>query len=306
MTNVSKNSMDFIKVAGEKVKGKFGKAFLATLMMVAPLMLCVFTVYAIPLAIIFFGVFETGYIRFMRALLNGENPGFGVMFSEFKTPWLEIFLGAIMVCMFVLGTVILIVPGAILIAYYSMSLFVAEKEKIVDPGVALKETSKKMNGNIASMFAYKTLFWVFYILVIFGGIILGLLGYKLWADHVLLALLVIFADYLVVTGLWSLITVYYHTANELFFNEMLYCNEVRKARKQKQKVEIINEAGDVQETKAVKAEEVKAEEKAPAKKPATKTTTKTAGKTTTKPATKTATKPATAKKTTTKTTKTNE
>lgn len=300
MTNVSKNSMDFVKVAGEKVKGKFGKAFLATLMMVAPLMLCVFTVYAIPLAVIFFGVFETGYIRFMRALLNGENPGFGVMFSEFKTPWLEIFLGAIMVCMFVLGTVILIIPGAILIAYYSMSLFVAEKEKIADPGVALKETSKKMNGNIASMFAYKTLFWVFYILVIFGGVILGLLGYKLWADHLFLALLVIFADFLVVTVIWSLITVYYHTANELFFNEMLYCNEVRKTRKHQQKVEIINEVEGKEEVKVdAKAEEVKVEEKAPAKKPATKTT-KTAGKTTAKPATKTASKSATAKKTTTK------
>ena len=82
MAEVSKNSMDFIKVAGEKVKGKFGKAFLGTLMMVAPLMLCVFTVYALPLAILFFGVFETGYIRFMRALINGENPSYKLIKSD--------------------------------------------------------------------------------------------------------------------------------------------------------------------------------------------------------------------------------
>lgn len=293
MSNVSKNSMDFIKVAGEKVKGKFGKAFLATLMMVAPLMLCVFTVYALPLAVVFYGVFNTGYIRFMRALINGEDPKFALMFSEFKTPWLEIFLGAIMVCMFFVGTVLAIIPGAILIAYYSMSLFVAEKEKITEPGTALKETSKRMNGNISSMFAYKTLFWVFYILVIFVGVILALLGYKFWDTQIFVALLILFADYLLVTVLWSAVTVYYHTANELFFNEMLIYHEMKKVRKSKAKVEIINEVQE-QPVEVKPAETAEKVEKAPVKKTPAKTTTKTANA-------KAPAKKAPAKTTTTKT-----
>ena len=276
MAEVSKNSMDFIKVAGEKVKGKFGKAFLGTLMMVAPLMLCVFTVYALPLAILFFGVFETGYIRFMRALINGENPSYKLIFSEFKAPWLEIFLGTIMICMFALGTVLAIIPGAILIAYYSMSLFVAEKEGIKDAGVALKETSKKMNGNIAGMFAYKTLFWVFYIITFFLGLIVALFATKLWADHLVIALLVLLADYLVITVLWSIITVFYHTANELFFAEVLTYEEIKKARKASKKVEIISETKEAEkeEVKPVEVETVEEEKAEPKKEPAKKTATK--------------------------------
>lgn len=276
MAEVSKNSMDFIKVAGEKVKGKFGKAFLGTLMMVAPLMLCVFTVYALPLAILFFGVFETGYIRFMRALINGENPSYKLIFSEFKAPWLEIFLGTIMICMFALGTVLAIIPGAILIAYYSMSLFVAEKEGIKDAGVALKETSKKMNGNIAGMFAYKTLFWVFYIITFFLGLIVALFATKLWADHLVIALLVLLADYLVIAVLWSIITVFYHTANELFFAEVLTYEEIKKARKASKKVEIISETKETEkeEVKPMEVETVEEEKAEPKKEPAKKTATK--------------------------------
>ena len=290
MAEVSKNSMDFIKVAGEKVKGKFGKAFLGTLMMVAPLMLCVFTVYALPLAILFFGVFETGYIRFMRALINGENPSYKLIFSEFKAPWLEIFLGTIMICMFALGTVLAIIPGAILIAYYSMSLFVAEKEGIKDAGVALKETSKKMNGNIAGMFAYKTLFWVFYIITFFLGLIVALFATKLWADHLVIALLVLLADYLVIAVLWSIITVFYHTANELFFAEVLTYEEIKKARKASKKVEIISETKEAEkeEVKPVEVETVEEEKAEPKKEPAKKAATKQ-GKTE-KPATKKTTK----------------
>lgn len=287
MAEVSKNSMDFIKVAGEKIKGKFGKAFLGTLMMVAPLMLCVFTVYALPLAILFFGVFETGYIRFMRALIAGENPSYKLIFSEFKTPWLEIFLGTIMIIMFALGTILAIIPGAILIAYYSMALFVAEKDKIADAGVALKETSKKMNGNIAGMFAYKTFFWVFYIVAFFVGLIIALCAVKLWNTHLVYSLLILLADYCLITILWSVITVYYHTANELFFVEMLTYNEIKKTRKANKVVEIINEVNEEEkvETKPVVDEKVEVAEQ-PVKTPAKKTTTKKASATAEQPATR--------------------
>ena len=261
MTNVSKTSMDFIKVAGQKVKGKFGKALLATLIMVAPLMLCVFTVYAIPLAVLLFGVFQTGYIRYMRALINNENPNYALLFSEFKEPWVEIFLGALMICMFVVGTVLAIVPGAILIAYFSMSLFVAEKEKTSEPGTALKECGKKMTGNIASMFAYKTFFWVFYIIAAFIGGILFLFGIKFWGSNIALSILMFGLGYIVTTLIWSIITVYYHVANELFFQEVLYYEEVKSARKGRKKVEIINENGeDVATKEETAASEVKAEE----------------------------------------------
>lgn len=302
MEEISKNSIDFIKVAGDKIKGKFGKAFLGTLFMVAPLMLCVFSIYATPLAILFFGVFQTGYIRFMRALMNGENPSYKLIFSEFRTPWLEIFLGTIMICMFVIGSILVVIPGVILIAYYSMTLFVAEKEKLCDPGVALKETSKKMNGNIASMFAFKTFFWAFFILTAFLGAMFSIIAAKAWADYKVFAVLFYIFNFLLITVIWSIIKVYYHASCELFFNEMMTIQEIKKTKKEEKKVEIINEgeAEPKKEEVVEQPQEAEKEEKVEKVAPK-KTSTK---KPSTAPAKKSAEKKATATKTSkTKTTK---
>ena len=45
MTQVSTNSFNLVKNASEKIKGKFFKALGATILTIAPLMLCVFTLY---------------------------------------------------------------------------------------------------------------------------------------------------------------------------------------------------------------------------------------------------------------------
>ena len=87
--------------------------------------------------------------------------------------------------------------------------------------------------------------------------------------------------YIVTTLIWSIITVYYHVANELFFQEVLYYDEVKKVRKGRKKVEIISENGEDIAPKAeekVAANEVKPEEavepekkeEKPVKKPAAK------------------------------------
>ena len=108
-----------------------------------------------------------------------------------------------------------------------------------------------MNGNIAGMFAYKTLFWVFYIITFFLGLIVALFATKLWADHLVIALLVLLADYLIVAVLWSIITVFYHTANELFFAEVLTYEEIKKARKASKKVEIISETKEAEKEEVI-------------------------------------------------------
>ena len=121
--------------------------------------------------------------------------------------------------MFILGSVLLIVPGLILVAHYSMALFVAEHEHSQTIGAALNETSKKMVRNRTSMFSYKTLFWIFYLVVIVLGILAGVGIGNIWDERTLLAVCLAFLCVVAIIVLWTLITVYYHACNEVFFQE---------------------------------------------------------------------------------------
>lgn len=274
MTNVvSKNGMDLIKISAGKLKGKFGKAFVGTLIAFAPLLVLALAVpyyIGFALAVLMFGVVQTGYIRFMRALMNGENPSLKVIYSEIKTGWLETFLGTIMIVMFLLGGVLFIVPGVVLYGFFGMALFVAEKEKSATFTLALKSTKDKMSKNIVSMFSYKLFFWIFYI-ILFAGVLLGYFGVLALSEtNLILAILVAVVGVLVLIVLYSILNVYYHAANETFFQEVLYYEE--KTKQARKKVNVVEEAKtEVVEQK----EEVKEEPKAkPVRKAPVKKTTK--------------------------------
>ncbi len=278
MTNVvSKNGMDLIKISAGKLKGKFGKAFVGTLVAFAPLLILAIAVpyyIGFALAVLLFGVMQTGYIRFMRALMNGENPSLKVIYSEIKTGWLETFLGTVMIIMFLLGGVLFIVPGVVLYGFFGMSLFVAEKERCASLSVALKSTKDKMNKNIVSMFSYKLFFWVFYIILI-AGVLLGYLGVLALAEtNLVLAILVGVVGVLVLIVLYSILNAYYHAANETFFQEVLYYEE--KTKQSRKKVNVVAEAKpEVVEPKTEVKKEVKEAPAKPVRKAPAKKTTKT-------------------------------
>ena len=277
MTNVvSKNGMDLIKISAGKLKGKFGKAFVGTLVAFAPLLILTIAVpyyIGLALSVLLFGVVQTGYIRFMRSLMNGENPSLKVLYSEFKTGWLETFLGTAMIIMFLLGGILFIVPGIVLYGFFGMSLFVAEKEKCSDFSAALKSTKEKMNKNIVSMYAYKLFFWILY-LVLIAGVLLGYIGVVALAkSNLILAILVAVVGVLVLIILYSILNAYYHAANETFFQEVLYYNDQNK--NENQEIKVVEEA-KVEAPKAEAKVEVPAEKvapKAPAKKAPAKTAT---------------------------------
>ena len=166
-----------------------------------------------------------------------------------------------------------------------------------------------MKGNYTNMLSYKALFWLMYVIVLvfaFTGVIIT---YKLWVDYKVLSVVIAVLDFVFTTLVWSVITTYYHVANELYFKELLeYQNNANKKVKA---VEIIEEPV-VEKTVKQKSEDKKVvNKKAPAKAPSTtkpvqKKTTQTTSKTsTTKTAPKSTTKSAGTKatvKTTTKTT----
>jgi len=295
MTKISKNSFDLIKSAVLKLKGKMKQAFLATLIMVSPLMLCCFTVYGIVAAAMLWAVFQVGYIRYMRALINDENPSYTLIFSEFSEPWLEIFLGSILISSYLVGLVLLAIPGILLIGFFSMSLFFSEYKKAKTPIEAMKYSAKYTRGNITNMFAFKVIFWALY-LVVLGLGIFGVLGVvKLWANYKVLAIIILVLLYVLVTLVWSVITMYSHATSQLFFKELLFYADEDNDKTEEKEVNIIQEQPIEQ---PVEKKEVV--EKTPAK-TTTKTTTKRATTTssTTKksPAKSTVTKSTATKKT---------
>lgn len=286
MTNVSRNSLDLIETAGKSLKGKFGKAFLATLILVAPIMACIFSVYLIPVAVLLYGVLQTGYIRYMRALLDGQQTSYKMIFSEFTNPGLEILLGTMMVCMFVLGGVLVVIPGIVLVGFYSMALYFAEKNKSVTPIEALKQSRQHMRKNITNLFAYKVLYWLGYVVLIIIAMAGGIASLKLWGEYTAASVIIFLVDFVVVTLLWALISTYYNATTELFFRELLvYSGETKEEAKEV--VAPVEEKVEEVEEKPVKKQTTKKTTVAkavPAKKTGTKTTA--AAKATTKPATK--------------------
>lgn len=294
MSGVSKNSFDLISLSFEKLKGKFGKGFLATLIVVAPLMLCCFGVVLIPLAVLLWGVLQTGYIRYMRALIKDEKPSYKLLFSEFKNPGVELLLGTILICSFILGGVLFIAPGIILVSLYSMSLFFAEAKKSATPFEAMRDTRKAMKGNYTNMLSFKVLFWLVYALLIIFGLTGIVVSFKAWADYKLISIIVFVVVYIITTLGWSVVTTYYQVTSELFFQELLVYSEAdKKEAVEDKKVEIIEETVEEKVVSEQKSEDKEV------KKPVRKTTTKTS---ITKPAQKKTSATSTAKKTTTKST----
>lgn len=289
MANVSKNSIELISMSSKKLKGKYGKGFLATLVFLLPIMACMFSFYAIPVAVLFWGVLQTGYIRYMRDLIDDKNPSIKMIFSEFSNPFLEIFLGVILLCMFVLGGVLLIVPGVILVALYSMSLFFAERNKSTLPWEAMKQCRKGMKDNYTNMLSFKVLYWLVYVIILVLSATGVAITFKLWADYKALAIVCFLIDFIFTTCVWAVVTTYYQVSCELFFRELLVYGERRVERNKEDKtIEIIAE---VEEEVPM---ENKTEEVKQVKKPAT--TKKTEG--TAKKSTSTAKKTTTTKKTT--------
>ena len=283
MAQISKNGFDLIGITMHKMKGKGVKGFLGTLMFVLPLALfCLIPYAGWAIALFCWGVLETGYIRFMRALMNDEDPSLTVVFSEVRTGWFELYLGALMVTMFLLGSALIFVPGILLIGYYSLSLFTAEHFHIESVGEALYQTAVRMDGNKTAMFSYKALFYLCYIVELLAFALVGYGVYLLWAVSPVLAVLLAILAFLLFVILWTWITEYHHAVSETFFQEVLHNYEDKESKRAKkggkEEVAVAEEKAEVKEEKPAEAKtEAKpaapkkpAAKKAPVKKPAAK------------------------------------
>lgn len=246
------------------LKGKFGIAFIGALVYLAPMALLSLIPYAgWPLAIIAFGYLTEGYISFIKEVLYDKEPKLYTIFKPNENIATVTFLGVILVLFLALGLTLFIIPGVLVILYYSMSLHVIEDEKSQSVMETLKKSASLMNGKKTFMISYKIFYYLAYALsiLLFGFLFLlndVLYGVLPVLSVALLVLLIVFAV------IWfAVITTYFVTSNTIFYDTILAEKPAKKAGKAKP---------EVAEENVVVKPEVK---KAPAKKatPAKKTTT---------------------------------
>lgn len=334
----SANGLQLIKFGAIKLRGHFSSLFMGTFAMCTPLILVlavpmllalllenvwVFTI-GVLLFVLLAGPIQIGYIKFFNGTINGEQPRIRSIFSHFKfsvNTLKYIYFVGVLFILYVLGFVLWIVPAGFAISFFSMVLFFQEKFEYTRFSSAFKDCSKKMLGNRLAMFSYKLIFYfVYFLLMCMAGVSLCLI-YTLSLESVLVAYIVTVCLMIIFVFLFTMITVYYHSCNQIFFEDVLMFHarkeeEARlekEARARKKAEKAVKETEENEKiakdarakydaiTKKENGEEV-TKTKAPAKKASTTKKTTTAKKsTTTKKTTSAAKKPATkstAKKTT--------
>lgn len=288
--DMSKNGLDLISISGSKLNGKKGKAFLGTLFYLLPTLgICAVPYVGWAIGIILFGFITPGYINFIQKLMNNENPKYEIIFRGKGDILASIFLGIILAGGMILGSVLAIVPGMFFAVYYSMSFFFLNEEEITNTFDSMKKCAKNVVGNATNLFAYKSIFYIYYVIIALVCVALGLAVWGLvkiiWLAVILYVIIAIAFILLV-----SLCTMFLYAANCVFYEEVIAYQEVKKTRRKAKKMTIEKESEETVVTEPAVAMEEKKEE-VKVEKPVEK-------KTESKPAT---TKPATAKTSTAKT-----
>ena len=285
---MSKNSLDLISISGSKLAGKKGKAFWGSFFYLLPTLgICVVPYVGWAIGIILFGFITPGYINFIQQLVKGEDPKYEVIFKGKGDIVASIFLGIILAGGMILGTALAVVPGMFFATYYSMSFFFLNEDEITSAFDSMKKCAKNVAGNATNLFAYKIIFYIYYVII---ALVCASLALVVWglvkAAWLAIVLYVVIAlGFILLT---SLCTMFFYAANCVFYEEVIAYQEVKKARKAAKKMKIEKEeapaeVAPVEET-VEKTEEVKpVEEKPVEKKPVEKTVTKKAS---TKAATK--------------------
>lgn len=244
----SKNGLELIKFGAIRLKGNFGALFLGTIAMVTPLVLIFLVPYliarftdigwimsiGIALDAIIIGPMQMGYIKYFNDVIDGKQPRLTVIYSQFKFSSMTlrtIYIAMLLILLYILGTILWIVTAGFVIAFFSMTLFFLEKYKYHKLSDAMTDCAKHMIGNRLAMFSYKLIFYFVYALLFAIGALCIALIFVLAGESMLISYIVTLCSVIVFIFMYSMITVYYHSCNQIFFEDTLMYNE-RKRNKQ--------------------------------------------------------------------------
>ena len=317
------NGLQLIRVACIKLKGHFSALFMGALAMTTPLILDMFLgilcsiflgnwwcfTVALMLFVVFVAPLQMGYIKYFNDVLDGKQPKISEVFSYIRFSFMTlraIYISGILMVMYILGGVLWLVPAGFAISAFSMVLFFLQKYEYPKLRTAMWDCATKMMGNRLAMFAYKLIFYiVYFMLFAIAGLCLALI-YNLFLESFVVSWIVAMCSAIVFIFMYTFVTVYFHSSNQIFFEDVLSRDEKKRARKVKTTANNTDQVGNntpVEKTEEDKkepasvennkeekvVEKTEDEPKATNKKPASAktTTTKTAKKTTAKKSTST-------------------
>ncbi len=292
--NNSKNLNQFFANTKKRYQGKYGSAFVATLITMLPfaiifgisawLAIKVNTLFSIGalLAVIIFGSMQTGHIRYMRELATSDSkPKLSLLFSGFvgKNVLLYMFLGVVLFIIYLFSAIFLIVPLFFAIGAFSMVFYFVEHHEYDNFLDALSTSEKRMRRQKGNMFAYKGIFYLVYFIMLVVVTIALVFIAKIEATVVatLLTCLVLVVFYVA----FCAIQAFGSMCNHNFFAEVLDYHE-RKAKRNT----VVVEAKPQPKAEETKLEKVQAQPKVAPKAPAKTATTKAPAKRTTTKTTK--------------------
>jgi hypothetical protein len=307
------NGLQLIKIACIKLRGHFSAVFMGALTMTTPLILDMFlgilcsiftgSIWPFTMALMLFVVFvaplQMGYIKYFNNVLAGNQPKLIEVFSYIKFSFMTlraIYISGILMVMYIVGGVLWIVPAGFAISAFSMVLFFLQKYEYPKLRTAMWQCATKMMGNRLAMFAYKLIFYLVYgMLFIVAALCVGLI-YNLFLESFVVSWIVAMCSAIVFIFMYTFVTVYFHSSNQIFFEDVLSRDEKKRQRKIQTTANNTTKVGDNNTEPTMKAEpekvveekkeepkpktKAKAEKKPTAKKSATETKVKKETKTT--------------------------
>jgi uncharacterized membrane protein len=98
------------------------------------------------------GVIELGYCRFNKNLINGTNPQFSDLFSQFNLFGKAFGLRIVTTIFVFLWTLLFIIPGIIASYRYSMAFYIMNDNPSIDIMEAIRQSKAMMHGNKGRLF----------------------------------------------------------------------------------------------------------------------------------------------------------
>ncbi len=279
------NGLQLIKVACIKLRGHFSALFIGALAMTTPLILDLFlgilfsmflnnwTVFSISLMlfVVFVAPLQMGYIKYFNNVLAGNQPKVSEVFSYIRFSFLTlraIYISGILMIMYIIGGVLWLVPAGFAVSAFSMVLFFLQKFEYPKLRTAMWQCATKMMGNRLAMFAYKLIFYiVYFMLFAVAGLCLALI-YNLFLTSFVVSWVVAMCCAIIFIFMYTFITVYFHSSNQIFFEDVLTRDEKKKQRKIKTTANNTDQVGDntpVEKVEEMAAVEEKKEETKPDK-----------------------------------------
>lgn len=237
--NANLNCFSLMNNACKKIKGKFWKTFLATFVVVFPLVAISFIPYyiGITIAIFFSGYLFYGLIEYYKQLFRGENPKIKTIFMNGKAFGAATLLGIINFVSMIVGFLLLIFPALVYMIYYGLSMYVLSDQNEYKIKDALSSNAEKMLDNKTLILSYKVLIYFLYAIVFACAALLFIPLSVLYVSNFALAVFLGFLVVMVGIILFTFITMLYHATQLEFYNTCMPDSEtVAKIRHERNEI----------------------------------------------------------------------